>query len=139
MIKTRELMLGNWVYAGVKTQFPMQVVGVFDDVAYLDFEGNEGDCFEYKEEEMFPVPITEEILLKNGFEKSQYYPNGKYYRYIYSQNKRHFEILNHVDMYEAYNYIGEEPTFDVGSFYLGYVHQLQCLLNLARIDIDFKI
>lgn len=67
-------MLGNWVYAGDKTQFPMQVVGVFNDVAYLDFEGNESDMWEEEKEDMFPVPLTEEILLKNGFVKmSDYY------------------------------------------------------------------
>ena len=51
MIKTKELMLGNWVYAGAKTQFPMYVVGVFDDFAYLDFEGNESDMWEEEEED----------------------------------------------------------------------------------------
>ena len=43
MIRTKELMIGNWVYEDEKSQFPMYVVGVFKDVAYLDFEDNEAD------------------------------------------------------------------------------------------------
>lgn len=67
MVKNKELMQGNWVLAGKKTQFPMQVVGIFSDVVYLDFEGNEGDVWEEKEEDLFPISITEELLEKNGF------------------------------------------------------------------------
>ena len=69
MLNPKELMLGNWALAGAKTQFPMQVVGVFDDVAYLDFEGNDSDMWEGKEKDILPIPLTEEILLKNGFHK----------------------------------------------------------------------
>lgn len=42
MIKASELMLGNWVYDGDKTKFPMQVVGIGENYVYLDFEDNEG-------------------------------------------------------------------------------------------------
>ena len=67
MIKTKELMLGNWVLAGKNAKFPMQVVSIFENEVYLDFEGNEGDGFEEKEEDMFPMLLTGGILLKNGF------------------------------------------------------------------------
>ena len=69
MIKTKELMLGNWVLAGKNAKFPMQVVSIFENEVYLDFGGNEGDCFEEKEEDMFPMLLTGGILLKNGFTK----------------------------------------------------------------------
>lgn len=132
-------MLGNWVYDSERTKFPMKVVNIDTDSVYLDFDGNEGDVFDGKDSDICPIPLTEEMLLKNGFEKSEYYPNGKFYRYIYRENNRYFEVLNHVDAFEAYNYCGERPTFDIGSFYIKYVHQLQCLLNLCGIEIEFKI
>ena len=134
MIKTKELMLGNWVYAGAKTQFPMQVVGVFDNVAYLDFEGNESDVWEEKEEEILPVPLTEEILLKNGFIKkvdpiSEYYnsPDGK----VFVRFKK--EISVHIASTSS---VRARVSADK---VIKYVHEFQNVLNLAKIDIDFKI
>jgi hypothetical protein len=47
----------------------MQVVSVFQDEIYCDFEGNEGDVFEFKNEDIKPIPLTPEVLEKCGFEK----------------------------------------------------------------------
>lgn len=129
MIKTKELMLGNWVLAGAKTQFPMQVVGVFKDVAYLDFEGNEGDVWEEKEENMLPMPLTEEIFDKNGFK----YLCGVYY--LEEDTSLEFRKEN-----DGYFYL----SFDLSNYILSdkpikYVHELQNLLNLAGIEMEFKI
>lgn len=129
MIQAKELMLGNWVYAGIKTQFPMQVVGVFGDVAHLDFEGNEGDVWEEKEEDMLPIPLTEEIFNKNGFE----YLTGVYYLKQCSNTEfcknddGNFYITSNLGEYNCI----ERP--------IKYVHQLQNILTIAGIDIDFKI
>lgn len=127
MLKTKELMLGNWVYAGAKTQFPMRVVSIFEDEVYLDFEGNEGDCFEYKEADIFPVPLTEEILLKNGFHKvcgSFFVPDVD------------IEICLEEDFFYLTTNLGEYKAFEKP---ISYVHELQNLLKISRIDIDFKI
>lgn len=71
---TNELMLGNWVeYAtginGDKRSIPMYVKAIFRDEVYLDFDGNEGDVWEEKEENLLGIPITEELLEKCGFDK----------------------------------------------------------------------
>ena len=57
-----ELRIGMTI-ASKKTQFPMKVVGTFccsypkldndKDVIYADFEGNEGDVFEYSINEIY--------------------------------------------------------------------------------------
>ena len=60
-------MLGNWVYDGERTQFPMQVVGIGKDYVYLDFEGNEGDLWESTPEDLQGIPLTQELLTKIGF------------------------------------------------------------------------
>lgn len=57
-----ELRIGMTI-ASKKTQFPMKVIGLFcasypaldniRDTVYADFEGNEGDCFEYSIDEIY--------------------------------------------------------------------------------------
>ena len=67
MIAVQDLCIGNWVYDGELTQFPMQVVGIGKDYVYLDFEGNEGDLWESTPEDLQGIPITKELLEKNAF------------------------------------------------------------------------
>ena len=67
MISTKDLMLGNWVYDGDKTKFPMYVQTIGDDYVYLNFEGNEGDVFESTPEDLQGIPLTQEVLTKIGF------------------------------------------------------------------------
>lgn len=137
MIKTKELMLGNWVLAGAKTQFPMYVTGIFQDVAYLDFEGNEGDVWEEKEEDMLPVPLTEEILLKNGFIKMyDYYKDKEDNIFI-----RLGEDITTSIRVECLDRKPNKPTLSkVNAFNkTKYVHELQNLFTLAGIEIEFKI
>lgn len=62
MIPVQDLCIGNWVYYGERTQFPMQVVGIGTDYVYLDFEGNEGDLWESKPEDLMGIPLTPELL-----------------------------------------------------------------------------
>ena len=69
MISVPDLCIGNWVYDGERTQFPMQVVGIGTDYVYLDFEGNEGDLWESKPEDLMGIPLTEKLLEKIGFNK----------------------------------------------------------------------
>lgn len=126
-------MLGNWVLAGAKTQFQMYVVGVFEDVADLDFKGNMGDFFEVKEKDMFPVPLTEKILLKNRFVKktdkiSEYYnsPDGN----VFVRFKKEISVL--VILPLSTGRVGARNR-------IKYVHELQNLLTLAGIEMEFKI
>lgn len=129
MINTKELMLDNWVYDGERTKFPMKVVNIDKDMVYLDFEDNEGDVFDGRMEDICPIPLTEDIFNKNSFE----YLDGVYYLKQCSNT----EFCKNDDGYfymtsnlGEYNCI-ERP--------IRYVHQLQNILTIAGIDIDFKI
>lgn len=72
MINIHDLCIGNWVYDGECTQFPMFVRTIGDDYVYLDFEGNDGDLFESTPEELQGIPLTEEMLAKLGFTHNGY-------------------------------------------------------------------
>ena len=77
-MKCKELMVGDFCRSG--HGLPMQITNVGDDYAYATFEGNEGDPWEFddKDEQPQPIPLTPEILEKNGFIKvnSQRYDYG---------------------------------------------------------------
>ena len=49
----------------------MQITNVGEDYAYATWEGNEGDPWEFddKDDQPKPIPLTPEILEKNGFIK----------------------------------------------------------------------
>lgn len=67
MIKVRELTIGNFVYDGDRTKFPMYVQTIGEDYVYLNFEGNEGDVWESIPEDLQGIPLTGELLKKCGF------------------------------------------------------------------------
>lgn len=69
MIPIQDLCVGNWVYDGDRTQFPMYVQTIGEDYVYLNFEDNEGDVFESTPEELQGIPLTDDVLKKSGFER----------------------------------------------------------------------
>lgn len=67
MIAASDLRVGNWVYDGEHTQFPMFIVGIGEDYVYLDFYGREGDIWESTPDDIQGIPLTGELLEKLGF------------------------------------------------------------------------
>ena len=64
-----ELRLGNWVHQG--DGFAMQVVAIFEDEVYLDFEGNEGDVWECKIADLKGLQIVTDWLETLGYKFSE--------------------------------------------------------------------
>lgn len=67
MIDIHDLCIGNWVYDGERTQFPMYVQAIGEDYVYLNFPQNEGDVWESTPEELQGIPLTEKLMKDNGF------------------------------------------------------------------------
>lgn len=71
-------MFGDWI--ADNNGFKWQITVVGDDYAYATFEGNECDPWEFddKDDQPQPIPLSAEILEKNGFIKvnSQRYDYG---------------------------------------------------------------
>ena len=67
MIAASDLRVGNWVYDGEHTQFPMFIRAIGEDYVYLDFDGNEGDLWESTLDDLQGIPLTGELLEKLGF------------------------------------------------------------------------
>ena len=75
MIPIPDLCIGNWVYDGDRTQFPMFIRAIGEDYVYLDFEGNEGAWFEADNKDLMGIPLKGELLKKIGF---KYYSDNRY-------------------------------------------------------------
>lgn len=66
MIRTEELMLGNWVFHNDK---PIKVDGILED-RIASFANTPGVilAFSIKKDDVNPIPITKEILEKCGYQ-----------------------------------------------------------------------
>lgn len=64
-MKCKELQISDWI--ADNNGFQWQIIGV--GVDYATFEDNEGDCWEFNDKDclLYPIPITPEILEKNGW------------------------------------------------------------------------
>lgn len=68
MIDAKDLRVGDWVYDGDRTRFPMFIHTINEGYVLLDFQGNEGDFWEVDPEDLQGIPLTDDMLLKMGFE-----------------------------------------------------------------------
>jgi hypothetical protein len=97
-MKITELRIGNWV------KQPNGIIEVFT-VSDLD---DEGDINSYLEDEIEPIPLTEEWLIKFGFERWNDVYNNFYHK------------LNGVEIENGNIYVGHGNE-------IKYAHQLQNL------------
>jgi hypothetical protein len=67
-MNANELRLGNWVHP----QFPMQVVDIYKDEIQCNFEGNQGDVWDFNPKDLDGIPLSEEWLEKFGFEGTEF-------------------------------------------------------------------
>ena len=68
-MNVKDLMIGNLVCYSEKPNEPIKVVNVGSYSVTLSYFGLEGYVFEPALEDIQPIEVTEEFLLKNGFDK----------------------------------------------------------------------
>lgn len=133
-MKTKDYMVGDWITT--EHDFPMRVTAVGKDYLYADFDGNEGDPFEFDEEYLpKPIPLTEEILEKNGFEYFGEMAGGRIQHRLYLQDGKIKIDADPSDLYDL--------SYDSNIICnMRYVHQLQHALRLCGLNAfadNFKI
>lgn len=121
MINVRELAIGNFVYDGDRTKFPMFVQTIGEDYVYLNFEGNEGDVWESTPEDLQGIPLTGELLEKCGF-----ILKGDFWRHKWG-----IKVMPETGFVFIENKYGTQTCKDIW-----YLHQLQ---NLVRITIKKEL
>lgn len=121
-------MIGDWLQDN--NGFPMYVTAVGTDYVYADFEGNEGDVWEYQDRDFRdgtaqPVELTPDMLIANGFTRE----NNKYNFTI--QASRTLLRIENMDL-----------CFEIHNFRVRYVHELQHILrlmDLSELADNFKL
>lgn len=126
-LSAQDLRIGNWVYDGERTQFPMQVVAIGKDWAHLDFPGNEGGVWEADIKDLRAIELTEELFKKNGFSVKK--SLGIIDSYWLQREKAQ------IQAYESYYgwmvHINDERYITVFSKRIKYLHQLQNAYYMA--------
>jgi len=125
-MKINELMIGDWVYnKHHKKNIQIQPYDFF-----VHGHGNNGtfavSSTIVSGRDLVPIPLTEEILVKNGFKKVNMTVDGDY---------RHYHLHGVCISWEEQSgfWYGE------GDIEFKYVHQLQHLLRLCGIKKELTI
>lgn len=140
-MKARDFMIGDWLQD--EHAFPMYVTAVGTDYVYADFEGNEGDVWEYKDRYFRdgtaqPVELTPDMLIANGFTRE----NNKYNLTI--QASRTLLRIENMDLcFEGMaRLFALSACGKIRDFRVRYVHELQHILrlmDLSELADNFKL
>ena len=136
-IKIEDLSIGDWVMnlksnspnrvIGLRTMFrdTYEIIAVSDDTQYMLIEDKELHNYE-------PIPITPEILEKNGFRK-----NGEYNEWnIGEWNERPFIGISLDRQSMRVKYFGSDIFIENK---VVFVHQLQHALRLAGVEKEIEL
>lgn len=142
MIDTKELMRGNLMIVGKGTDW--EQVCVIDEIMYnvVSLYGREFTTFATA---LSPIPISEDLLLKNGFNKELLIEGMENYDDWISYKKEvngYFLDIRHCSNSierDWYVHIDNDAHCSVGSMDIEYVHQLQNTCRLAGFEIELKV
>lgn len=133
MIDIRDLTIGNWVFDGNHTKFPMQITSLSEGYVTMSFPSNEGMDWESKPEDLQGIPLTEELMKDNGFRF-----NGVWW------HKQEADYTLDVSVGLAYTQIEKWVNGGIHSrctcHGVRFVHELQNLFwNITRQQLNIKI
>lgn len=145
-----DLMIGDWVlyrpgWIDDDTEtpvyesengFPVRLICIYNDLAQYDDILPDGtiNTIEVADFELFPIPITPEILEKNGWHRFQVY----YHLGIDEQQyMEYYPLLGRLQRIYKHKDNKEEVVFTCGA--LSYVHLLQHALKLCQIDKELPL
>jgi hypothetical protein len=135
-MKAKELMIGDWVYD--------TVLKCNTQVEMLSLSGIRGDCHDniWNENTFEPIPLTPEILEKNGFVANKHVYTYPYYEYEVKESKVKVGVAfpqgNRTSYKEPWVYIDSERVF-VEHLPCVFVHQLQHALKLCCIEKEIEL
>lgn len=142
-MKANELMIGDWVY---DNDYPMQITEIKfrrrGEPPYKLIGSLKGDGLEMENislDYIQPIPITKELLEKNGLVRDNLIKSCNFYVIISNRVSLHDgkEFMNSRNMWHAH--INNEDYRTIAHCELTYLHEFQHLLTLCKIDFDWKV
>lgn len=131
-MKKQELMMGNSVWRPCCN----------DEVTEIRDNGIIGlDSFRglISFEELHPIPITEEWLLKNGFEKVEILGSVFYQKWLSDAKLEMYYGETNMRGRNWYLHIDNADCNTIARVAIQYVHQFQDMLNIMDIEMEVEI
>lgn len=125
-LQLQDLFIGAWVVEQMeykqRQSIPMFVSGIFQDGdLYLDFNGNEGDVWEAKIDDIRGIPITSDNLRYFHFVETEHN--------TFAMNCEGFQVVVYVADHQQYKIVKSSIRHNDGGFQyndnLIFIHQLQ--------------
>lgn len=135
-MRAEELMIGDWVQDSSGAKF--KIINIEHHCTRVEYKGEELilPCFE--QANIKPIPLTPEILEKNGFEMVLDKNKVQIYRIKWPINHDYyFSVWTGLDGY--WNPVGFGVTIGGVQGDVDYVHQLQHALKLCRINKEIEL
>lgn len=130
MINTKELTIGCYVKVNGK---PYKVDEIFNNAVGLE----RWDTL-FISSDLEPIPITKELLLKNGFVEKTY---NEYYEYVKEVDEHWVTFkrdVSNTPNRDWFLHIDSCDRCTVGGCDVQYVHQAQVLCNVLGIELKFE-
>ena len=151
-MKPNELMIGDWVYRiDFNTPVPVKIIGIevvnYDKMEYVvDVLNKNGYNVQLYLNEIKPIPITPEILEKNGFEKVLDEDGTECYRYYNSAADGYIKISLYnggdgdwsIEIINYEKFDNNEIVYNNNFIFLK-VHQLQHALKDCGINKEIEL
>lgn len=130
MIKVTDLMIGDWVYASKDEHTIMKVMTINGNTADCTWDVN-NEC-DMNIDEFEPIPLTPEILVKNGFLKTDDW-------FSLADDYYDIDIKEISDSIWRVRYDNLECSAITNIFHICYVHEIQHALRLCGIDKEIEL
>lgn len=136
-LKISELSVGDWVHHDLYEP-DMRVATIYRDTEWIEAEGSSGLVVRCHLRHVHPIPITAEILEKNGLVRHE----------RDADNPKRVVLSNHFIMARTYDdvewwrvliYDEEIPSKELFNGIIYSVHQLQHALRLAGVDKEINL
>ena len=135
----RSLSIGNWVYdSKLDRCIVCSIEGIGELYAHLDNYDKPSDGGFEAECDIYPIPLTEEILLVNGYGEDK---DAGFKRY---QSKDGRILVSGDPNYKNTDntwwvHIDNEDMESIGGLEISYLHEFQNLLRLSGINENVKL
>lgn len=137
-LKVTDLMVGDWV---MSFGAPHKIIGVRTDMFEPHIKTDMSDTWyeEGIENLLEPIPLTPEILEKNGFKRENLITSYNHYTGIDNRVSLNddFYYINSRDVWSVH--VDSEDYCTIANCELIYLHELQNLLRLCNIDFEFVV